>query len=80
MLYEVKLPQWGMAQDEASVATWLVEVGQSVTEGDVLAEVETAKAQVELLAPTSGVVASLLFEPDELIDIGTVVAHIETGQ
>lgn len=56
---EVRLPQYGMSMHEATILSWLKQVGDQVQEGEPLAELETDKATVELPAPASGVLATI---------------------
>lgn len=80
MLIDVQVPSYGVAMEEAVLVRWLVAVGDQVTEGASLAEIETDKATVEITASASGVVAELLAEPDDSIDVGGVIARIQTQQ
>lgn len=79
MRVEVKLPAWGMGQSEAVLSAWQVAVGDNVTEGQVIAVVETAKVDGEVEAPATGVIAELVVPEDETVDVGTVIAVIETA-
>jgi 2-oxoisovalerate dehydrogenase E2 component (dihydrolipoyl transacylase) len=57
------LPDLGEGLDEAEVIAWRVQVGDRVTVDQVIAEVETAKAAVEVPVPYAGVVARLHASP-----------------
>lgn len=80
MLIDVQIPSYGVAMEEAVLVRWFVAVGDQVDEGASLAEIETDKATVEITAPASGVLAELLAEPDDSIDVGGVIARIQTLQ
>lgn len=58
---EFKMPDVGEGLTEAEILTWYVKVGDTVSDGQVVCEVETAKAAVELPIPFDGVVAELRF-------------------
>lgn len=64
------LPDLGEGLAEAELIKWRVEVGQTVNELDVLAEMETDKALVEVTSPKSGVIAGLHGEPGQVIKVG----------
>jgi pyruvate/2-oxoglutarate dehydrogenase complex dihydrolipoamide acyltransferase (E2) component len=73
---DVPIPQWGLTMDEAVLDRWLKAVGDRVTEGEALAEVETDKLTTELEAPASGVIAEILVEDGATVTQGQVVARI----
>ncbi|MET0887552.1 MAG: biotin/lipoyl-containing protein [Mycetocola sp.] len=77
MAVEVKLPQWGMGMTEGTITEWLVAVGDSVAEGDELVNIETAKAEDVVVAPVSGVIASLHGDVDDDIPVGDVLVVID---
>ncbi|MDQ0864535.1 lipoyl domain-containing protein [Arthrobacter globiformis] len=63
------------SETEADVSEWLIEDGTQVTEGQALAELETSKVQVEVVAPTSGTITLVAAEGD-VIEPGAVIARI----
>ncbi len=79
MLREFRLPDPGEGLTEAEVLTWRVAVGQTVVVNQVLLEVETAKAAVELPSPWAGIVTELLVNPGDVVAVGTPVIRIEEG-
>jgi 2-oxoisovalerate dehydrogenase E2 component (dihydrolipoyl transacylase) len=76
------LPDLGEGLEEAEVTTWRVQVGDRVTVDQVIAEVETAKAVVEVPVPYAGTVARLHAEPGGTVSVGqpliTVTADRQT--
>lgn len=72
----VKMPAIVADADSAFLAAWLKSIGQAVGIGEPLAEVETEKATVEMEADTAGVVARLLVEPGNNVEVGTPIAVI----
>ncbi len=78
MSIEVKIPQIGESVTEVTLASWLVEDGDQVDEGDNLCEIESDKANMELPAETAGVITFKAKEGDEL-KIGEVIATIKPG-
>ena len=76
MATNVILPKWGLTMEDGTVVAWYVDEGDHVVEGEVLAEVETEKVETDLEAPCAGVVAQILVDEDETVDVGTVLAVI----
>ncbi len=76
MSTNVILPKWGLTMEDGTVVAWYVDEGDHVVEGEMIAEVETEKVENELEAPCAGVVALILVEEDETVDVGTVLAVI----
>ncbi|MBQ0890805.1 2-oxo acid dehydrogenase subunit E2, partial [Streptomyces sp. RM72] len=64
---------------EAEILKWYVQPGDTVTDGQVVCEVETAKAAVELPIPYDGVVRALHFPEGTTVDVGTSIVAIGTG-
>jgi len=76
MATDVILPKWGLTMEDGTVVAWYVDEGDHVVEGEVIGEVETEKVENELEAPCAGVVARILVDEDETVDVGTVLAVI----
>ena len=76
MSTNVILPKWGLTMEDGTIVAWHVEVGDTVAEGELIAEVETEKVENELVAPTAGVIAKILVEEDDTVDVGAVLAII----
>ena len=72
----VIMPKLGLTMDEGRFITWHKAVGDAVAEGEVLFEVETDKAAMEVPATASGFVRQLLAKPDDVIPVTQVVAVI----
>lgn len=76
---EFKMPDVGEGLTEAEILKWYVQPGDTVTDGQVVCEVETAKAAVELPIPFDGVVHALLFEEGTTVDVGQVIISVQTA-
>ncbi|WP_431959227.1 dihydrolipoamide acetyltransferase family protein [Actinacidiphila sp. bgisy160] len=74
------MPDVGEGLTEAEILKWYVKPGDTVTDGQVVCEVETAKAAVELPIPFDGVVHELRFPEGETVDVGTVIIAVDTGE
>ncbi|HXR68581.1 MAG TPA: dihydrolipoamide acetyltransferase family protein [Dermatophilaceae bacterium] len=77
---QFKMPDVGEGLTEAEILTWYVKPGDTVEDGQVVCEVETAKAAVELPIPFDGVVHELRFPEGETVDVGTVIIAVDTGE
>ncbi|UPU41193.1 MULTISPECIES: dihydrolipoamide acetyltransferase family protein [Rhodococcus] len=75
--HEFRLPDLGEGLTSADLVEWTVGVGDTVALNQVLAQVETAKALVELPSPYVGVVRDLLVEPGTTVPVGTPIIRIE---
>ncbi|MFJ7168997.1 dihydrolipoamide acetyltransferase family protein [Streptomyces globosus] len=73
------MPDVGEGLTEAEILKWYVQPGDTVTDGQVVCEVETAKAAVELPIPFDGTVHALLFEEGTTVDVGQVIISVQTG-
>jgi pyruvate dehydrogenase E2 component (dihydrolipoamide acetyltransferase) len=77
MPIELKMPALSPTMEEGTLAKWLVKVGDSVSSGDLLAEIETDKATMEFEAIDEGVVTEILVAGGtEGVKVGTVIAMI----
>lgn len=72
----VIMPKLGLTMDEGRLIAWHKAEGDRVTEGEVLFEVETDKAAMEVPATSSGFVRRLLAKPDDMVPVAEVVAII----
>jgi len=73
---EVVLPKVDMDMESGTIVAWKVAEGDLVNEGDVLFEMETNKAMMEVDAPATGVIRDLAPVTDQPVAVGTVVAWI----
>jgi len=76
-MFEFELPDLGEGVAEGEVLAWHVAAGDGVSEDDVLAEVETDKAAVDVPSPVDGVVRELHAEVGEIVATGEVLVSIE---
>ena len=67
MAETINMPKLGFDMAEGTLVRWVKQVGENINKGDVLAEIETDKATVEVESPASGVVLQ------HMVDQGTVV-------
>ena len=78
-LKQFRLPDVGEGLTEADILGWTVAVGDEVKVNQILVEIETAKAAVELPSPFAGMVRELHVEVGQTVDVGTPIITIETA-
>ena len=76
--YVFKLPDLGEGTVEAEIVGWRVKAGDTVAEDDVLVEVMTEKAAVEVPSPVSGRVLSTTGAPGDMVPVGAELIVLET--
>ncbi len=78
----IKMPALSPTMEEGTLARWLVKVGDKVSSGDVMAEIETDKATMEFEAVDEGIITSIeIAEGSEGVKVGTVIAQLaEEGE
>src|SRR6478609_3350910 len=77
-LQKFPMPDVGECLTEAEILEWKVGVGDELTVNQIMVEIETAKAAVELPSPHAGRVHALLVEPGITVDVGTPIIVIDT--
>lgn len=70
MAKEVRLPQLGQTMEEGTIVNCLINVGDQINKGDVIFEIETDKATLEMESPIGGFVKHILAEADQTLAIG----------
>jgi pyruvate/2-oxoglutarate dehydrogenase complex dihydrolipoamide acyltransferase (E2) component len=81
MRNEVRLPELGEdAGKEATVSFWYLEDGDQVKEGDDLVEMVTDKATFNVPAPFSGVLKDVATLEGDKVEVGKLMAYIESGE
>ncbi|MFF4418782.1 dihydrolipoamide acetyltransferase family protein [Streptosporangium sp. NPDC001559] len=76
---EFKLPDVGEGLLEAEIVRWHVKPGDPVKVNQIIVEIETAKAIVELPSPYEGVIAALLAEEGQTVDVGKPIITVDDG-
>lgn len=78
--FELKLPQMGESVAEATLTTWLKEVGDVIEQEEAVLEIATDKVDTEVPSEVSGVLLERFFEVDQVVKVGEVIAIIETEE
>jgi len=74
---EFRLPDVGEGLTEADIVSWHVKPGDTVTINQIIVDIETAKAVVELPSPYAGTVSALLVEAGQTVDVGVPIIAID---
>jgi pyruvate dehydrogenase E2 component (dihydrolipoyllysine-residue acetyltransferase) len=77
---EVTMPRLSDTMQEGTIATWLKKPGEQVSKGDVLAQIETDKATMDLTAFEAGTLQEILAPEGTTVEIGKPVARIGSGE
>ncbi|MCK5536026.1 MAG: 2-oxo acid dehydrogenase subunit E2, partial [Bacteroidales bacterium] len=74
--FELVIPKLGESVQEATIIKWFVKEGDKIDEDDLLLEIGTDKVDSEIPSPVEGFITKIFFSENELIPVGTVIAHI----
>ena len=75
---EVPMPQMGESIAEGTVSVWLKKVGDRVERDEPIMEISTDTVDAEIPSPVAGVLAEVVVNEGQTVEVGTVVAFIET--
>lgn len=76
--FELKLPKMGESVAEATITSWLKEVGDTIELDEAVVEIATDKVDSEVPSEVEGTLTEILFEKDSIIAVGETIAIIET--
>ena len=76
--FELKLPKMGESVAEATITTWLKEVGETIELDEAVVEIATDKVDSEVPSEVEGTLVEILFEKDAVVEVGQTIAIIET--
>jgi 2-oxoglutarate dehydrogenase E2 component (dihydrolipoamide succinyltransferase) len=80
MAIDIVVPALGESISEATVATWLKQLGDPVAADETLLELETDKATLEIPAPAAGVLSEILVQEGEDVEVGALLGRIESAE
>ncbi|MQA92027.1 MAG: 2-oxoglutarate dehydrogenase, E2 component, dihydrolipoamide succinyltransferase [Gemmatimonas sp.] len=75
---QVPMPQMGESIAEGTVSVWLKKVGDHVERDETIMEISTDKVDAEIPSPATGTLAEIVVKEGETVEVGTVVAYVET--
>ncbi|MBU2939497.1 2-oxo acid dehydrogenase subunit E2 [Lacinutrix sp. C3R15] len=76
--FELKLPKMGESVAEATITSWLKQVGDTIEEDEAILEIATDKVDSEVPSEVDGVLVEILFNVDDVVQVGQTIAIIET--
>ncbi|MCB0437031.1 MAG: 2-oxo acid dehydrogenase subunit E2, partial [Mangrovimonas sp.] len=76
--FELKLPKMGESVAEATVTNWLKKVGDTIEQDEAVLEIATDKVDSEVPSEVSGTLVEILFNVDDVVQVGQTIAIIET--
>ena len=79
-VFELVMPRLGESIFEATILNWVKKEGDPVRQDETVLEIATDKVDSEVPAPVAGIVSKILFQVNDVVPIGTVIAHIQTGE
>jgi 2-oxoglutarate dehydrogenase E2 component (dihydrolipoamide succinyltransferase) len=74
---DVLVPKWGLTMEEATLVKWLKNVGDEVSEGEPIAEMETDKTTDEIESQVAGRIVELLVEEGAIVEAGQAIARVQ---
>ncbi|MGE4585721.1 MAG: dihydrolipoamide acetyltransferase family protein [Mangrovibacterium sp.] len=77
-VFNVQMPKLGESVQEATITKWFVREGDKIKEDEAIFEVATDKVDSEIPSPVDGVITKILFQENDLVPVGKVVAIIRT--
>jgi 2-oxoglutarate dehydrogenase E2 component (dihydrolipoamide succinyltransferase) len=78
MLVEVVMPKMGESLQEGTILKWLKNVGATVDRDEMILEISTDKVDTEVPSPVAGTITEILAQEGDTVDVGSVIARIET--
>ncbi len=76
--FELKLPKMGESVAEATITSWLKEIGDTIEADEAVLEIATDKVDSEVPSEVDGVLVEKLFNVDDVVQVGQIIAIIET--
>jgi 2-oxoglutarate dehydrogenase E2 component (dihydrolipoamide succinyltransferase) len=77
--FELLMPKLGESIEEATITKWFIKAGDKVKDDDILLEIATDKVDSEIPSPVSGTVLKILYQQDETVPVGNIIAIIDTS-
>ena len=80
MIVDIVMPKMGESINEGTILEWRKKIGDSIELDEILLEIGTDKVDSEIPSSASGILTDILFKPNDVVEVGTVIAKINTGQ
>ena len=76
---DIVMPRLGLTMEEGTVNAWKIQLGDSFNEGDIILEILSDKATVDVEAPFTGKLVRIVVNEGETVPVGTTIAQAEEG-
>ena len=80
MRKEVIMPKIGLDMDEGTISQWYKKVGDRITEGDLLVEIETDKAVTDVESSLNGILIEIVAKEGDTVEITKTIAWVEIDE
>ena len=80
MVVDVVMPKMGESIMEGTILEWYKKVGDSIEKDETLLEIGTDKVDSEIPSPASGTISEILANPNDIVNVGKVIAKIDTNE
>ena len=80
MVVDVVMPKMGESITEGTILEWRKGVGATIATDEILLEIGTDKVDAEIPTPNSGIITEILAEPNDVVEVGKVIARIDTDE
>ena len=78
MLVDIIMPKMGESITEGTILEWKKNIGDFVDLDEILLEIGTDKVDSEIPSPTAGYIVEIIGKPNDIFDVGSVIARVET--
>ena len=78
MIVDVVMPKMGESINEGTILEWRKEIGEKIKLDEILLEIGTDKVDSEIPSSAAGIVIEILAKPNDVIEVGEVIARIDT--
>lgn len=76
MSIEIRMPKFGETMEEGMIVAWKKQVGDIISDGEVIAEVDTDKTTLEIESPISGKLLQILVQVNQTVPVNTPIAIV----
>ena len=80
MVVDVVMPKMGESITEGTILEWRKGVGDTIATDEILLEIGTDKVDAEIPTPNRGIITEILAEPNDVVEVGKVIARIDTDE
>ena len=80
MIVDIVMPKMGESITEGTILEWRKKVGDSIEMDEILLEIGTDKVDSEIPSSTEGILVEIIGQPNDVMDVGAVIARVETDE